>query len=105
MAYIVPAFQDPHPIQKSEAPESPPDNAVGGGETVPAPPKQEPAAGAAVHNATEEGAAKRNETEKKGVDLDLVRVPLSMSAKRETAIMRLTNRIKALEINVSLSSR
>ncbi|KAK6167264.1 hypothetical protein SNE40_021337 [Patella caerulea] len=42
---------------------------------------------------------------KKPKDLDLVKVPLGSIAKRETAIMRLTNRIKALELNVSLSSR
>lgn len=47
----------------------------------------------------------KNETEKRAEDLDLVHVPLTVSAKRETAIMRLTNRIKALELNVSLSSR
>lgn len=46
-----------------------------------------------------------NVTDKKSSDLDLVHIPLSISAKRETAIMRLTNRIKALELNVSLSSR
>ena len=35
----------------------------------------------------------------------LVRVGLPPAAKRESAIMRLNNRIKALELNVSLSSR
>ncbi|XP_064616370.1 SUN domain-containing ossification factor-like [Liolophura sinensis] len=38
-------------------------------------------------------------------DLNLVRVPISPHMKRETAIMRLNNRLKALELNVSLSSR
>lgn len=38
-------------------------------------------------------------------DLGLVRVPILPYQKRETAIMRLNNRIKALEMNVSLSSR
>ena len=38
-------------------------------------------------------------------NLRLERVPLMPLQKRETAIMRLTNRIKALETNVSLSSR
>nr|KAG5706686.1 hypothetical protein BaRGS_005756 [Batillaria attramentaria] len=41
----------------------------------------------------------KNETEKKTEDLDLIHIPLSVNAKRETAIMRLTNRIKALELN------
>ncbi|KAL8559788.1 hypothetical protein ACOMHN_030124 [Nucella lapillus] len=49
-------------------------------------------------------AAATNDTEK-NAELDLVTVPLSLSAKRESAVMRLTNRIKALELNVSLSSR
>ncbi|XP_061183841.1 SUN domain-containing ossification factor-like [Saccostrea echinata] len=38
-------------------------------------------------------------------NLRLVKVPILPLQKRETAIMRLTNRIKALETNVSLSSR
>ncbi|XP_052249155.1 SUN domain-containing ossification factor-like isoform X2 [Dreissena polymorpha] len=38
-------------------------------------------------------------------DLNLVRVPLIPAGKRESAIMRLSNRIKVLEQNVSLSSR
>ena len=38
--------------------------------------------------------------------VDLVQIPgLPVAKHRETAIMRLTNRIKALELNVSLSSR
>lgn len=38
-------------------------------------------------------------------NLRLAKVPIMPLQKRETAIMRLTNRIKALETNVSLSSR
>ncbi|CAG2239812.1 SUN domain-containing protein 2,SUN domain-containing ossification factor [Mytilus edulis] len=38
-------------------------------------------------------------------DLRLIHVPVLPYQKRETAIMRLNNRIKALEMNVSLSSR
>jgi hypothetical protein len=38
-------------------------------------------------------------------NLRLVKVPILPLQKRETAIMRLTNRMKALETNVSLSSR
>ena len=45
------------------------------------------------------------EEESKKKNLDLVRVPLVPFTKRETAIMRLNNRIKTLEQNVSLSSR
>ena len=45
------------------------------------------------------------DAERKLLDEKLVHVPPSQSVKRETAIMRLTNRLKALEVNVSLSSR
>lgn len=38
-------------------------------------------------------------------NLRLAKVPIMPLQKRETAIMRLTNRIKSLETNVSLSSR
>ncbi|XP_045188176.2 SUN domain-containing ossification factor-like isoform X2 [Mercenaria mercenaria] len=38
-------------------------------------------------------------------DLNLVKLPAIPSGKRESAIMRLSNRIKVLEQNVSLSSR
>lgn len=93
-------FQDTQPLPQSDAPTSAP-GTVSTGENTPAPKQEEVTA---VQNATG-ASAKQNDTEKKGVDIDLVRVPLSLSAKRETAIMRLTNRIKALEINVSLSSR
>ncbi|WAR31714.1 SUCO-like protein [Mya arenaria] len=41
----------------------------------------------------------------RGDNLDIVRVPIVSSSKRESAIMRLSNRIKVLEQNVSLSSR
>ncbi|KAL4218646.1 hypothetical protein ACF0H5_021235 [Mactra antiquata] len=42
---------------------------------------------------------------KKDENVNLVRVPTISSGKRESAIMRLSNRIKVLEQNVSLSSR
>ena len=48
---------------------------------------------------------KTAEEESKKKNLDLVKVPLVPFTKRETAIMRLNNRIKILEQNVSLSSR
>ena len=48
---------------------------------------------------------KAAESESKKKNLDLVKVPLVPLTKRETAIMRLNNRIKTLEQNVSLSSR
>ena len=38
-------------------------------------------------------------------ELNLVKVPLVPFSKRESAIMRLNNRIKVLEQNVSLSTR
>lgn len=54
---------------------------------------------------TESVVKAENITANKDKPLDLMQVPLAPVAKRETAIMRLTNRIKALELNVSLSSR
>lgn len=66
---------------------------------------ESPEKNATEKTATEKSAVEKNVAEKKTEDLELVHIPLSVSAKRETAIMRLTNRIKALELNVSLSSR
>ncbi|XP_067662612.1 SUN domain-containing ossification factor-like isoform X2 [Haliotis asinina] len=56
-------------------------------------------------DATESVVKAENITVNKDKPLDLMQVPLAPVAKRETAIMRLTNRIKSLELNVSLSSR
>ncbi|XP_046542995.1 SUN domain-containing ossification factor-like isoform X2 [Haliotis rubra] len=56
-------------------------------------------------DATESVVKAENITANKDKPLDLMQVPLAPVAKRETAIMRLTNRIKSLELNVSLSSR
>ncbi|XP_060601973.1 SUN domain-containing ossification factor-like isoform X2 [Ruditapes philippinarum] len=46
-----------------------------------------------------------NGGQQKRDDLNLVKLPAIPSGKRESAIMRLSNRIKVLEQNVSLSSR
>jgi hypothetical protein len=96
--------QDQQPLEQTEAPDVPvaedtPLNTA----TTPRPPLDTSTPPhpdvPQAHNATH-----KNETDKKGLE-ELVHVPLTLSTKRETALMRLTNRIKALELNVSLSSR
>ncbi|KAL3872239.1 hypothetical protein ACJMK2_040175 [Sinanodonta woodiana] len=66
-----------------------------------------------VHSSSDFEKLKLNVTEiptdqeperKAGVDLELVKVPIMPASKRESAIMRLSNRIKVLEQNVTLSS-
>ncbi|KAK7497000.1 hypothetical protein BaRGS_00011736 [Batillaria attramentaria] len=87
------------PSRKVEEPQTPSSELTSSTGTTTSLPQEPPT----VNNASL--AKDKNETEKKTEDLDLIHIPLSVNAKRETAIMRLTNRIKALELNVSLSSR
>ncbi|KAK7094902.1 SUN domain-containing ossification factor-like [Littorina saxatilis] len=100
---VQPTIEDAEPyIQQSEAPEMPEEATISGeSRDIPGQKQEEVPT---VQNATET-LVKQNDTEKKQIPKDLVHVPISLGAKRETAIMRLTNRIKALELNVSLSSR
>ncbi|KAK3609126.1 hypothetical protein CHS0354_036037 [Potamilus streckersoni] len=72
-----------------------------------------PSGEAPVHSSSDFDKAKLNVTEiptglepekKAAVDLELVKVPVMPASKRESAIMRLSNRIKVLEQNVTLSS-
>ncbi|XP_076436473.1 uncharacterized protein LOC143275992 isoform X2 [Babylonia areolata] len=98
---IEPTLQEPKSIAQSQHPQS--TEAVISSTVQASTPGQKEEV-RAPQNETHPSPA-NNTAEKKGADLDLVTVPLTLSAKRESAVMRLTNRIKALELNVSLSSR